>query len=65
MSRAGVSSDIAERVLGHVPAGVKGVYDRYAYLTEKKQALETLADEVARILHEPLPKVIAFAQERT
>jgi integrase len=29
MSRAGVNSDIAERCLGHVIGGVRGVYDRH------------------------------------
>lgn len=37
-SRAGVSADIAERCLGHVIAGVRGTYDRYAYFDEKKRA---------------------------
>jgi integrase len=31
MSRAGVRPDVAERVLGHVIAGVAGVYDRHRY----------------------------------
>jgi integrase len=43
MSRAGVSSDHAERVLGHVIEGVEGVYDRHAYLEEKATALAKLA----------------------
>jgi integrase len=43
MSRAGVPSDIAERVLNHIIAGVRGVYDRHAYLAEKRDALERLA----------------------
>jgi integrase len=43
MSRAGVNSDIAERCLGHVIGGVRGVYDRHAYLDEKRLAFEKLA----------------------
>ena len=31
MSRAGVPTDHAERCLGHVIGGVRGVYDRYEY----------------------------------
>ena len=31
MARAGVRSDIAERVLGHAIQGVEGTYDRYGY----------------------------------
>jgi integrase len=59
MSRAGVSADVAERCLGHVIAGVRGTYDRYAYLSEKRQALEALATLIERIL-EPQGNVIAF-----
>lgn len=50
MARAGVRSEIAERTLGHVIAGVEGVYDRHAYLEEKGEALAALAALVERIL---------------
>jgi integrase len=50
MSRAGVASDIAERVLGHVIPGVRGVYDRHAYAAEKSDALERLAKLVGGII---------------
>ena len=50
MSRAGVESDIAERVLGHILQGVRGTYDRYAYEAEKRDALTRLASLVDRIL---------------
>lgn len=50
MSRAGVSTDIAERVIGHVIPGVRGVYDRHAFLPEKTDALERLGRLVAEIL---------------
>ncbi|PJG56831.1 integrase [Bradyrhizobium forestalis] len=50
MSRAGVPADHAERCLGHVIGGVRGVYDRYAYLDEKRAAFEKLADLLALIL---------------
>ena len=35
MSRAGVPSEHAERVLGHVIKGVEGIYDRHGYSEEK------------------------------
>jgi integrase len=50
MSRAGVNKDIAERCLAHAIGGVSGVYDRYAYLEEKRRAFDALAAEVARIV---------------
>ncbi|MFI5022495.1 MAG: tyrosine-type recombinase/integrase [Alphaproteobacteria bacterium] len=51
MSRAGVPSDIAERVLGHAIPGVRGIYDRHSYEAEKRDALERLANLVNRILN--------------
>jgi integrase len=51
MSRAGVNADHAERCLGHVIAGVRGVYDRHEYLDEKRAAFEALAALVDRILN--------------
>jgi integrase len=51
MSRAGVRPDIAERVLGHVQVGVRGVYDRHAYSAEKADALARLATLIDGIVH--------------
>ncbi|MFO1097898.1 MAG: site-specific integrase [Xanthobacteraceae bacterium] len=50
MSRAGVSSEHAERVLGHAIKGVEGVYDRHRYEAEKGRALEALAGLITRII---------------
>ena len=52
LSRAGVRPDIAARVLGHVSGGDVDtrVYDRYAYLDEKRDAVEKLAAQTDRIL---------------
>ena len=61
MSRAGVPSDVAERVLGHVIPGVRGVYDRHSYAVEKREALEKLAGLVSLILHPPAGNVIQLA----
>jgi integrase len=57
MSRAKVLPDIAERCLAHKIGGVRGVYDRYAYRTEKAEAFEALAGLVEMILN-PVDKVI-------
>jgi integrase len=50
MSRAGVPSDHAERCLGHVIGGVRGVYDRHEFRDEKRQGFEALAGLVERIV---------------
>jgi len=61
MSRAGVSADIAERCLGHVIAGVRGTYDRYAYLAEKRHAFEALAALIERIVN-PQDNIVLIQQ---
>jgi integrase len=57
MTRAGVPADHAERALGHVLGGVRGVYDRHSYFDEKRHAFEALAAQIARVL-DPKPNVI-------
>jgi integrase len=51
MSRAGVNVDIAERCLGHVIPGVRGVYDRHQYGAEMAHAYEALAAQIERIVN--------------
>lgn len=63
LARAGVSGDIAERCLGHVIKGVEKVYNRYAYLDEKRAAFDALAALVARILN-PAANVEELAARR-
>lgn len=61
LSRAGVASDHAERCLGHVIPGVRGVYDRHEYFDEKAKAFEALASLVERIINPPPEgKVVAI-----
>jgi integrase len=43
MTQAGVPPDHAERALGHVIGGVRGVYDRHDYFDEKRRAFEALS----------------------
>jgi hypothetical protein len=38
LSRAGVQADHAERCLGHVIGGIRGIYDRHEFYAEKKHA---------------------------
>jgi hypothetical protein len=63
MARAQVPPDHAERVLGHVISGVRGVYDRHQYADEKRDALEKLGALVERILR-PDDAVIHFPKGR-
>jgi integrase len=50
MSRAEVNADVAERCLGHVIPGVRGVYDRHKYIAEMGKAFEALAKEIAAVV---------------
>jgi integrase len=63
MSRAGVNSDHAEQCLGHVIAGVKGTYDRHAYVDEKHKAFEALAAQIERILN-PSDNVTSLTERK-
>jgi integrase len=63
MARAGVPSDHAEKVLGHVVQGVRGTYDRHEYRDEKLDALEKLGALVERIL-KPGERVVSFPKGR-
>lgn len=62
MSRAGVPDDHGERAMGHVIAGVRGTYDRYEYLDEKRKAFDALANLVALILNPPAGNVVQIAR---
>jgi integrase len=64
MSRAGVPTDHAERCLGHVIGGVRGVYDRHEYHREKAQAFEMLAQEIGRIVEGGSAKVVPMRGKR-
>jgi integrase len=64
MSRTGVNADIAERCLGHVIGGVRGVYDRHAYHDEKRHAFDALAAMVDRIVNPPADNVTSLDERR-
>ena len=64
MSRADISSDHAERVLGHAIVGVEGVYDRHSYSKEKGHALVELAALVELIVNPPKGRVANLSEHR-
>lgn len=45
----GVPEAIAERVIGHLPQGIVGVYDRHAYLDQRREALSLWGDKLAKL----------------
>jgi integrase len=56
LSRLGVAPDVAEAVIAHAIPGVRGTYDRYDRLEEKRVALERWAGFVASLV-DPRPAV--------
>jgi integrase len=57
MTQAGIAPDHAERALGHVIGGVRGVYDRHDYHAEKRAAFDALARRIDLILN-PVANVV-------
>lgn len=49
-SKLGILPDIGERVLGHVVGGIRGIYDRYLFLPEKRAALDRWAQHLQGII---------------
>jgi len=50
MSRIGIAKDTAERVLGHAMDDLRGRYDKFDYLPQKRDALERLGEHVLGIV---------------
>jgi hypothetical protein len=45
-----MDQDITERIINHVPAGVRAVYDRHDFRDEKREGLERWANHIAGII---------------
>jgi integrase len=46
LAKLGVQDEVAEAVLAHKPPGIRGVYNVFPYLDERRAALELWGDEV-------------------
>jgi integrase len=64
LSRLGVEQHIGERVLNHAQPGVVGVYDRHAYLEEKREALEKWAMHLAGLRYAPTENTAIYQERR-
>jgi integrase len=51
LASAGVPGHVAERCLNHKLKGVEGIYDRYDYLDERREALQKLSAELSRFVN--------------
>lgn len=50
LAEAGVAGHVAERCLNHKLKGVEGIYDRYDYLDERREALELITNLLAEVI---------------
>jgi integrase len=57
LSRLRVAEEVREAVLAHVRPGIKGVYDLYDYLDEKREALDLWAARLRSIVARPTDNV--------
>ena len=64
MGRADVPTDHAERCLGHVIGGVRGVYDCWQYVPQMRRAYDALAGLIEQIV-DPADNVIAIDEARS
>ena len=59
--RLGVPPHVCEALLGHYQGGIAGVYNRAAYVNEKRQALDRWGEYIAALVEGREAKVVAFA----
>jgi integrase len=67
MAQLGVPPHVIERVLNHISgsqAGVAGIYNRYGYLPEKRQALDAWSRSVEDIVRSGSRNVVQLAAVR-
>jgi integrase len=67
LSRLRIDAEIAERVIGHVPAGIRAVYDRHDFRDEKRAALERWAAHVIAVVDPgaaPAAEVVPLTNRR-
>jgi hypothetical protein len=60
MGRLGVSRFIIGKVLNHADRSVTSIYDRFAYLQEKRDALESWAHHLGDLVTPASESVVAI-----
>jgi integrase len=65
LSALGVSTEVAERTLGHKLQGIQGVYNQHTYEAEKRDALEKLGAAIERILSPTTGNVVDLASKKS
>jgi hypothetical protein len=58
LSRLKIAEEVSEALLAHTPGGIRGVYNKYGFLDEKKEALQKWAKQLRAITEPPPPNVV-------
>jgi Arm DNA-binding domain/Phage integrase family len=61
LSRLKIAEETREAVLAHVRPGIKGTYDHYDYLDEKRDALKQWAARLRDLIEPPTSNVVQLA----
>jgi integrase len=64
LSALRIGEEVREAVLAHVRPGIKGVYDKYQYLDEKREALELWNARLRSIVEPPPANVVKLVKSR-
>jgi hypothetical protein len=60
MARARIDSEVAERMIGHLPRGLIRTYNVFDYIDAKRDGFTRLEREIDLIVNPPAADVIAF-----
>ena len=58
MSRAGISSEVAERALGHAAGQMETIYNRHRFLDEQRVAFAAIAELIDRVANPVVDNVV-------
>ena len=61
LSALKISEEVREAVLAHVRPGIKGSYDNYEYLEEKREALTLWNARLRSIVEPPAANVVPLS----
>jgi hypothetical protein len=61
LSALHIGEEVREAVLAHVRPGIKGVYDQYQYLEEKREALTLWNARLRDIVEAPPANVVKLS----
>jgi integrase len=64
LSALRIAEEVREAVLAHTRGGVRGIYDQYQYLDEKREALTLWNARLRNIVEPPPANVVSLDRAR-